>query len=189
MRRIISDFYKAHVSVLVRYVFVAAVCVAAFFLTGIFSRENTRIAGIIVSAFLGAVLIWAFVDILAAAPARFKKTLSALSEKERGEVLAGYESAVRLGKRFFYKKDFLLLYSYRRIVLVRYSEICRAEPKNANIFLTLENGKTVLMPFEPNENDAVLLAALKQYNDKIRFFINGEPVNTDPSPADRKENT
>ncbi len=188
MQRIIRDFCKAHISMLVRYVIVAAVCIAAFFLTGIFSKDNTRLAGIIVAAFLGAVLVWAFVDVLAAAPARFKKSLSALSDSERRAVLNGYGSAVRLGNRFFYEKDFLLLYSNRRLLLLKYGEITSADAKKSNIFLTLKNGKQALMPVEPTENDTMLLAALKRFNPEIKFLINGEPINLSSEIADGKDN-
>lgn len=178
MERIIRDFLKAHISMLLRYALIVALCVVAFLLTGIFAKDNTRVAGIVVTAFLCAILVWALVDVLIVAPRKFKAKMKALSEEERQAIIEGYQSAAKLGKRFFFKNGWLMLYSYRRIQLMRFDEIRSAEPKGNNLFLTLADESTVLSPVEPNENDAMLLAVLRQHNPDIQILINGKPVNT-----------
>lgn len=183
MKAIIRDFLKAHIALLMRYVVVVALCVVGFGLTGIFERSNTRMAGIVVTAFLCAILVWAFVDVLLVAPAKFKARMSGLSEEEQKLVTEGYPDAAKLGKRFFYKSGWLMLYSYRRIQLVRLGDIRSADLKGTNIFLTLSGESTVLMPIEPKENDAMLLAVLKQHNSDINFFINGRPVSAECGKA------
>lgn len=177
MERIIRDFLKAHISMLLRYALIVALCVVAFLLTGIFTKDNTRVAGIVVTAFLCAILVWALVDVLIVAPRKFKAKMNSLSEEERQAVIEGYQSAAKLGKRFFFKNGWLMLYSYRRIQLMRFDEIRSAEPKGNNLFLTLADESTVLSPVEPNENDAMLLAVLRQHNPDIQILINGKPVN------------
>ena len=175
MKRIYSDFLKSQVSSLVRYAVINAICIGAFFLTGIFQKEKTRAAGIIVTIFLAGIMAWALVDVFIAARVKLSQQLSALSESERAEIISGYDSASVVGKRRFYKSGWLLLYSYRRVVILRCEEISAAEDKGAVIFLSV-GGKSVLMPVEPNENSAVLLAMLKQFNPKIKILINGKPV-------------
>lgn len=192
MKQIVRDFLKAHVSMLVRYTLIVAVCIGCFALTGIFSKEKTLFAGIAVTAFLLFILVWAFVDVLAVGPAKFRKRLAELEEADRSEVISGYPNARRLGKRFFYKKDWLMFYSYRRIELIRFGELRSAEPKGSNLFLTLSGGRTVLMPVEPGENDAMLMAVLKQYNKDITFMLNGSPVSVSCDKAEdagRKDKT
>lgn len=189
MKQILRDYRRAHISTPIRFAFVTAVCIGAFFLTGIFSRDSTRIAGIVVSAFLAGVVIWAAVDIFAVAPRKFKKDIERLTEAEREEVLSGYETAPKLGARRFYRDKYVLFYSYRRMFLLKYDEIVSAEPKGArgeNIFLMLSNGKTVLMPVQPNENSAVIMAALRAGNPDIKVYINGRLV-TDKEAADGKD--
>ena len=179
MKQILRDYFRAHFSIPIRYVFVTAVCVGAFFLTGIFSRDSTRVAGIVVSAFLTGVVIWAAVDIFAVAPQKFRKNTERLTETEREEIVSGYETAPKLGARRFYRDKYVLFYSYRRIILLKYDEIISAEPKGTrgeNIFLKLADGKTVLMPVLPTENGAVLMAALRAGNPDIKIYINGKLV-------------
>lgn len=179
MKQILRDYFRAHFSIPIRYVFVTAVCVGAFFLTGIFSRDSTRVAGIVVSAFLTGVAIWAAVDIFAVAPQKFRKNTERLTETEREEIVSGYETAPKLGARRFYRDKYVMFYSYRRIILLKYDEIISAKPKGTrgeNIFLKLADGKTVLMPVLPTENGAVLMAALRAGNPDIKIYINGKLV-------------
>lgn len=129
MDRIIRDYYKAHISVPIRFAVVTAICIGAFFLTGIFSRDNTRAAGIAVSAFLVGVFLWAAVDVFFIAPHKFRSEMEKMPENDRERVISGYDKAAKIGARRFYKDGFLLFYSYRRIVLLRYDEIVSAEPK------------------------------------------------------------
>ena len=190
MKQILSDFRRAHISMLVRYTVIVAICIVAFVITGIFSKPNTLLAGIVVTAFLCAILVWAYVDVLAAAPAKFRRRLAQLSDSEQNEVLSGYSSAGNLGNRRFYKKSgWLMFYSYRRIELIKYAEIQSAEPKGGNIFLKLSSGREVIMPVAPNENDAMLLAVLKQYQPEIILTVNGTPVSCAKAEGKGKDET
>lgn len=189
MKQMLRDYFRAHFSIPIRYAFVTAVCIGAFFLTGIFSRDNTKIAGIVVSAFLAGVVVWAVVDIFLAAPRKFRKDMERLTDEEREEVISGYQTAPKLGARRFYRDKYILFYSYRRIIVLKYGEIVSAEPKSSrgeNIFIKLADGRTVLMPVLPNENSAVLMAALRAGNPDIKVYINGRLV-TDKEAAEGKD--
>ncbi|MDE6031500.1 MAG: hypothetical protein K2G32_07775, partial [Oscillospiraceae bacterium] len=135
MRQIIRDFYKAHISLLIRYSVIVAICITAFFMTGIFARDNTRVPGIIISAFLGACLIWAAVDIFIIAPKNFRKRLGQLPEGSTAEVVDNYPQAYRIGVHKFYRENWIIFYSYRRIKLMRYDEIRSADLRRNGIFL------------------------------------------------------
>lgn len=160
MSRIIADFIKAHIPLIIRYAVVAAICTAGFVLTGIFSRDTTRIAGIAVSVFIGALLIKVLLDIFIVSPIKFRRKMNNLSEKQRGAVESEYPKARSLGKRWF-MTEYILFYSYRKIILLGYDEVDSAHSKGHNIFITDKNNKTVLMPVEPGENADILLAVLK----------------------------
>ena len=190
MTRILRDFYRAHISIPIRYAAVTAICIGAFFLTGIFSRDNTRLAGIIVSAFLVGVFLWAVIDVFVIAPRKFRWDMEKIPENDRNIIVSGYDTAQRLGARRFYKDGIMLFYSFRRIIVLRYDEIVSAEPKSShgeNIFLKLSDGRTVLMQVMPNENGAMLLAALRAEAPDIKVYINGRLMN-DRTDADRKDN-
>ena len=192
MKHILHDFYRAHRGVVIRYAVVIAICILAFFLTGIYTKENTVVAGIIVSVFLGGVMAWLLLDVFAAGRRDFAVRLERLPESDREKIIGGYDGALRLGQRRFYGEDYLLFYSYRRIRLLRYDEIRSAEPKRSRseiIFLTLCDGKTTLMPIEPNENSAIILAALREKNPQIKIYLDGKPVSDTDRTSCGKDGT
>jgi len=167
MKRILSDFYKSRLPDILRYVFIAAVCVTAFALTGIYSRDNTRVLAIIISAFLWGTTLYAAFETFVLGKLRFEKELKALSKSEANEILNGYHKATALGKRRFYKKKWLMLWTRRGIELFRYDDITaaelRVEMRHWNIYLTLKDGKRHVMPVELNEDGTMLLAVIKNF--------------------------
>lgn len=168
MKRILSDFYKSQLPDLLRYVFIAAVCVTAFALTGIYTRDNTRVLAIIISAFLWGTTLYAAFETFILGKLRFEKELKALSKSEADEILNGYHKATTLGKRRFYKKKWLMLWTHRGIELLKYNDITAAELRlrshaRENIYLTLKDGKRLVMPVEANENSTMLLALIKSF--------------------------
>lgn len=174
MKHITDEFYRAHRSIPLRFLIVSAICVAAFFFTGTYSRENTRLLAIIFSALLGLLTIWALVDVLTA-PMIFKKQLGKLPENERKELVSGLESASKLGKRWF-SESYLVYFAKRRIRFVRYDELESAELKGSRLFLKLADGSETPLPFEVSENPAILVAALRSKNGKMKAFVNGKNV-------------
>ena len=190
MRQIIKDFYKAHISLLIRYLVIVAICITAFFMTGVYARDNTRVPGIIISAFLGACLIWAAADIFVIAPKKFKRRLAELPEGSAAEVADNYPQAYRIGVHKFYKETWIIFYSYRRIKLMRYDEIRSADLRRNGIFLKLCDGKETIITLQPNESGEMLLAAIKGRNENIQIMLNGQPAHfaERPDSGDGKEN-
>lgn len=190
MQQIIKDFYKAHISLLIRYAVIVAICITAFFMTGVYARDNTRTLGIIISAFLGACLIWALADILIIAPKKFRDRLGELSEGSAAEVVDNYPQTYRIGVHKFYKENWIIFYSYRRIKLMRYDEIRSADLRRNGIFLKLCDGKETIITLQPNESGEMLMAAIKGRNENVQIMLNGQPAHfaAKPDGEDGKDN-
>ena len=177
MKPITREFYRAHRFIPLRYFVVTAVFAAVLFFTGSYTKEDTRFIAITVSAFMGLLALWSLVDVLAA-PMLFKKRLGRLPESERAELVAGLENASKLGKRWF-SEDHLVFFAKRRICLVRYDELQSADMKGSRLYLKLTDDTETPLPFEANENPAILVAALRSKNGKMKASINGKSVDFD----------
>lgn len=182
MQQIIKDFYRAHISLLIRYTVIVAICITAFIITGVFSRDNTRIPGIVIAVFLGCCLIWAAVDIFIIAPKKFRDRLRQLPEESAAEVMDNYPQTYRIGVHKFYKENWIIFYSYRRIKLMRYDEIRSADLRRNGIFLTLCDGKETIITLSPGESGEMLMAAIKGRNENIKIMLNGEPAHFASKP-------
>ena len=174
MRLLAREFYRAHRFVPLRYFIVTSICAAAFFFTGSYTRETSRLVAIIVSSLMGLLTLWSLVDVLVA-PMLFKARLGKLPEDERGELLEGLEGATKLGKRWF-SEEHLVFFAKRRIRFVRYDELESADLKGSRLFLKLSDGSQTPLPFETDENPAVLVAALRSKNGKMKASVNGKDV-------------
>ena len=177
MKQVTEEFYRAHKCIPLRFLIVSAICVGVLFFTGTFSRENTRLPAVIVSAFLGLFTLWTLVEVLIA-PMRFKKQLDRLPQNIGAEITSGLESASRLGKRWF-MENYLVYFAKRRICFLRFDELQSADLKGNKLFVSLADGKTVLLPFEPSENPAILVAVLRSKNGQMSASVNGKPVDFD----------
>lgn len=174
MRSVTREFYRAYLIFPLRYLIVTAICAAAFFFTGTFTRENSRLVAIIVSSLMGLLTLCTLIDVLIA-PMRFNSRLGRLPEEERSELLSGLEGASKLGKRWFAEKH-LLYFAKRRIRFVRYDELESADLKGSRLFLKLSDGSETPLPFEADENPAILVAALRSKNGQMKASVNGRNV-------------
>ena len=177
MRSVTREFYRAHRTVPLRYLIVTAICAAAFLFTGSYTRENSRLVAIIASTVMGLLTLWSLIDVLAA-PLLFKKRLGKLPENEQNELSSGLESASKLGQRWFSEK-YLVYFAKRRICFVRYDELQSADLKGSRLFLKLADGSETPFPFKVNENPALLVAALRSKNGRMKASVNGKPVDFD----------
>ena len=177
MRFLKREFYRAHLPFTLGYLIAAAIVTAAFFFTGSYTRENIRPVAIIVSSLIGLITLWSFVDVVSA-PMLFKARFEKLSEDERKEFLSELESASKLGSRWFSEK-YLVFFAKRRIRFVRYDELQSADLKGNRLFLKLTDGSETPLPFEINENPAILVAALRSKNGNMTASINGKNVDFD----------
>lgn len=177
MKPVSREFYRAHRSVPLRFLIISVICAAVFFFTGTYSRESTRLIAIILSALLGLLTLWSLIDVLIA-PMIFKKQLRGLSENVGEEIVSGIEKASKLGKRWF-TENYLVYFAKRRIRFVRYDELQSADLKGSRLFLKLADGSETPLPFENNENPAILVAALRSKNGKMKASVNGKAVDFD----------
>ena len=185
-KKIAGEFYRANISIPIRFLIVSVICAAVLFFTGTFARDNTRVFAIIASAFLCLLTLWALVDVLIA-PYIFKKRL----EKEAdacSELDGGLEKAHKIGKRWFFENH-LLYFAKRRIQLIRYDEIKSADMKKTRLYLALENGKSLPFPFESSENPAILVAALRSKNEKMKATIDSKTVDFDKKKKKKGKRT
>lgn len=177
MKPLIREFYRAHRFVPLRYFVVTAVFAAVLFFTGSYTKEDIRFVAITVSAFMGLLALWSLIDVLTA-PLFFKVRLGKLPENERKELVSGLDSASKLGKRWFSEK-YLVYFAERRIRFVRYDELQSADLKGNRLFLKLSDGSVTPLPFEADENPAILVAALRSKNGQMQASVNGKPVDFD----------
>lgn len=154
------------------FVWVWAALVAGGLFLSMRGSENLLPFAIIISSV--AVLYALFITVLTlTATFRFGQQLKKLPENEQSEIQNG--KFTQIGKRRFYE-HFTVFFAARQIKLVKYSEIKSLEPKGNKLRLVLENGKTVKLPVDVEENSAMLAAALKSKNPEIAVIINGKVV-------------
>ena len=169
MKKILKKFYKASAGTVVFYTIICAVIIGAFFLTGVFAKEKTFNAGVLASAFIILSDLIMLVQVFIIAPNRLRSQLSKLLPEEQTAVTEGFDTAQPMGSRYFLK-DFAIVFSYRRIYLLRYTDIISIERGQRNLFLTLISGKSIVIEFGYNEDLGQTLAAFMLKNPNIRLL-------------------
>lgn len=186
MDKILKDYRKFSRITAIPFDWLRAGLVAVVFaLTGMYTKPGFQIAAIISTAGMVGISLYATLNALVFAERRFKKRMSALSEKERSDIADQYENAVNFGYRWFLEK-YLLYFTNTKIVMLNYSEILSAELKRNKLILQLSSGKTAKMDLSPDDNPAVLVAAMRSKNPDISVILNGKVVE---SMENKKENT
>ena len=154
------------------FVWIWAALVAGGLFLSARNNENLLTFAIIISSIV--VLYALVITILTlTAPFRFGQQLKKLPENDRNEIQNG--KFTQIGKRRFYE-HFTVFFAGRKIRLVKYSEIKSLEPKGNKLRLVIGNEKKVNLPVDPEENSAMLAAALKSKNPEIAVIINGKVV-------------
>ena len=173
--RIIGDYRKTFLRAPIGYTVSAVFVAAGFLLSGAFTKmPYAVIAGVCTAVFCG-LAAWAMLDLFVLSGRRLAKKLGGMPEEKKAELLAQYERAPSLGKRRFLG-EYLLFYRSRRIELLRYDEIRSAEPKGFKMILELLDGKIERLPLEPDENPAMIVAALRSKNPRISVKLNGQVI-------------
>lgn len=173
--KIIKDYRKTYRHTPIGYCISAVLVTAGFLLSGVFTRmPYAVIAGICTAVFWG-LTIWAALDLFVFSARKFGKTLDGIPEDKKAEILSQYEKAPSLGKRWFLG-EYLLFHRNRRIELLRYDVIRSAEPKGFKMILELSDEKIERLPLEPDENPAMIVAALRSKNPQISVKLNGQVI-------------
>lgn len=174
MKELFGEFYRAHMTVVLRYLIVTAICAAVMFFTGTYTNDNLRIPATAITVFLAAATLWTLFDVFGA-PRRFISKLREFPERERETLEKGLQSAQRLGRRWFLEEH-LIYFAKRRIRFFRYDELCSASLDRNRLTVTLSNGEKYPFPFEADENPAVLVAVLRSRNGKLTASVDGAEV-------------
>ena len=168
MKQVISDFYKHHIRQLIGYGAVTVFAVIGLWLSGMFTDEKLWWAGIGVAVFLVAMTLWFAAEVFFVTPVRFKKQLAAMPERELNRLLKEYPAA-KLVDSHRYMESFLLFYSYRKLYVMRYTDITKIEGGSKHLFLTVKGyGKAVILPFDSTGQNAVAMVYLRDKNPKIK---------------------
>ena len=175
MKAILRDFFRSNLSMLIREALITAICAVCLALTGMYTRENTRIAAIVITAFLALTVLRSLVQVLAISPCAFRKRLAELTEAERAEVLEGYTAAFNMGGRRIYKNSGLLLFfADRKLHLLRFRDIKSADLTARGVLLTLGGGKTLLMRAAPDETPELIWRLLRINNPEMTATVAGK---------------
>lgn len=175
MKAILRDFFRSNLSMLIREALITAICAVCLALTGMYTRENTRIAAIVITAFLALTVLRSLVQVLAISPCAFRKRLAELTEAERTEVIEGYTAAFNMGGRRIYKNSGLLLFfADRKLHLLRFRDIKSADLTARGVLLTLGGGKTLLMRAAPDETPELIWRMLRINNPEMTATVAGK---------------
>ncbi|GEM_PF-6167729 len=184
--KIIRDCRRTFRHTPIGYWISTAFVTAGFLLSGIYTKMPLAVIAAVLTAAFWGISAWATLDVFVFSAKKFAKTLDGLPEKSRTKILQKYESAPALGKRWFLE-EYLLFHRKRRIELLRYDEIRSAEPKGMKIELELLNGKVERLPLEPDENPAMIVAALRSKNPQISVKLNGKIIEKMENRKDNAE--
>lgn len=176
MKAILRDFYRSNLSLLIRAVLITAVCALCLDLTGMYGRDNTRIAAIVITAFLALSLVRLFIQVFAIAPAQFKKRLAELTEKERAEVLGRYADSVEFGsKRIYSDIGFFLYFAGKKIHLLRFGDIAKADMRSGGVNITMKDASEYFVPVGKHETAEMFWGMIHARNACAEQTIGGRP--------------
>lgn len=171
MKDIISGYRKLYRVTLISNWTVVILTIMGFALTGTFEKKPFT-AIVISTAFVLLVLFYTVEFIVQ--PLKFMR-----QEKHSDKPLVSEgEKLSVLGSRFISDTS-VVFFSNWIIQVVDFSEITAAQLKKRKIVLTLNSGKTLAMPYYPDENPAVICAVLRSKNEKIDIVINGKHISQD----------
>lgn len=174
MKAILRDFFRSNLSMLIREALITAICAVCLALTGMYTRENTRIAAIVITAFLAVTVLRSLVQVFVISPCAFRKRLAELTESERAEVLDGYPTAFNMGgRRIFKNSGLLLFFADRKLHLLRFRDIKSADLTARGVLLTLGE-KTLLMRAAPDETPELIWRMLRINNPEMTATVAGK---------------
>lgn len=173
--KIIKDYRKTFRRVIICDWISAVLIIIAFVLSGVYVKFPLVIIAVIFTAIMCGIAIWQTLGILVLERRRLVRRLNSLPKGDKEKILSRYESAHDIGKRWFLD-DYLLFFRNRHIELLRYDTILSAEPKGFKLDLELPGGKIERLGLGPDENPAMLVAALRSKNPNISVKLNGQII-------------
>lgn len=184
MDKIVADYRRRFYKTPVKHWVIAACYALLTFANGHF-RERYLLAAILGTVGFAALAAWSSLEIFVIMPLGFKKRMNALPEDERAAIGEQYGKAPALGERRFLD-EYIIYYYAENIILVKYTDIRSAELKGYKLLLDIGRKKPLKMPFEPDENPAMIVAALRSKNPDISVKLNGRIIE---KMENRKDNS
>ena len=174
MKAILRDFFRSNLSMLIREALITAICAVCLALTGMYTRGSTRIAAIVITAFLAVTVLRSLVQVFVISPCAFRKRLAELTESERADVLEGYPTAFSMGgRRIFKNSGLLLFFADRKLHLLRFRDIKSAALTARGVLLTLGE-KTLLMRAAPDETPELIRQMLRINSPEMTATVAGK---------------
>lgn len=184
LNKIIKDYRREVRGELPRYWIFAPIVIIVFAATGTFNRENLRIPAIICAAGMILLALYATLNTMVFAVMRFRKRVNAIFDNDK--ISEQYEKAINLGgKRFL--EDYLIYFAGADIALIKYSDIKSAELRRFKLRLRFDGDKYDDMPFDADENPAILVAAMRSKNPRISVILNGKVVESMENKEEENE--
>lgn len=177
MKAILRDFFRYNLSMLIRAAVITAVCVACLAITGMYTRNDIRIAAIAVTVFLGLAFLWLLAQVFIAAPARFGKRLEKLTEEERTEVLGAYDKSIEFGnKRIFNGADMFIFFYKMNIYPVRFGDIAKIDIdlRAGGVRATLKDESELFIPADKQESLDLFWKMIQLKNSDVEATFEGK---------------
>ncbi len=173
--KIIKDYRKTFRHVIIGDWISTVLIIIAFVLSGVYVKFPLVIFAVICTVVMCGIAIWQTLGILVLERKRFVRRLNSLPEVDKEKILSRYESVHDIGKRWFLD-EYLLFHRNRHIELLRYDTILSAEPRGFKLELELPGGKIERLGLGPDENPAMIVAALRSKNPDISVKLNGQII-------------
>lgn len=173
--KIYADYLKTRRSWIVRRWVIVAIeailCVVVF----TFNNGVSFFFGLAILACFLIAAVDTTLNIAVFTKRKLDTELNAMTEDKRNALLTQYETAHAIGSRKFL--DEYLVYSYgTQLVLLKYRDIRSAELKGYKLLLDIGEKRPLKMPFDAEENPALLVAAMRSRNPDISVILNGKVV-------------
>lgn len=172
LKKLLSDYRRESRSFPIRWWIVTAIEAAVYIFTGMFQKGDFRtVLAIAFTAAFVTMSVYVTLYVFVLAPLGIKKRLKGMP----CTVSEQYEKAPKLGKRRFLE-EYLIYFYNMKMFLVKYSEIRSAELKGFKLLLDTGGKKPLKMPFDADENPAIIVAALRSFNPNISVILGGKLV-------------
>lgn len=174
LKVLLSDYRRENRSFPIRWWIITAIELMIYVFTGMFRKGDFRtVLAIAFAAAFVFMSVYVTILVLVIMPQSIRRRIKALPDG--AAVYEQYEKAPKLGRRRFLE-EYIIYFFDMKMFLVKYSEIKSAELKGFKLLLDTGGKKPLKMPFEADENPAMLVAALRSRNPNISVILGGKVV-------------
>ncbi|MDE7229736.1 MAG: hypothetical protein K2N56_04580 [Oscillospiraceae bacterium] len=171
--KIYADFLKANRFALIRCWLIGAGELALVWFAR--SSDYLKWGLLIIAVWILGLAVMATLDVAVFSKRKLEASLFSMSEEERAALFEQYEKAHSFGGKKFLD-EYLIFFLETKIFFLKYTDILSAELKGYKLLLDIGEKRPVKMPFDAEENPALLVAAMRSRNPKISVILNGKVV-------------